>query len=60
MDRREPQPKLYLHAIFNYILKLLCLGSQWKELLIEKSKVAGPRVCLGEDSEESFHGNSAP
>ena len=25
-----------LHALFNYILKLLCLGCQWKELPIEK------------------------
>jgi transposase len=35
---RGPQPKLALHAIFNYILKLLYLGCQWKELPIEKNK----------------------
>ncbi len=35
---RGPQPKLSLHAIFNYILKLLYLGCQWKELPIEKNK----------------------
>ena len=29
---RGPQPKLALHVIFNYILKLLYLGCQWKEL----------------------------
>ena len=34
--RRGPQPKLALHVIFNYILKLLYLGCQWKELPIEK------------------------
>ncbi|MEL7079001.1 MAG: hypothetical protein AAGM46_24145 [Cyanobacteria bacterium J06582_2] len=31
---RGPQPKLSLHIIFNYILKLLYLGCQWKELPI--------------------------
>ena len=35
---RGPQPKLSLHVIFNYILKLLYLGCQWKELPIEKDK----------------------
>jgi hypothetical protein len=34
---RGPEPKLSLHAIFNYILKLLSLGCQWKELPIEKN-----------------------
>jgi len=34
---RDPQPKLSLHAIFNYILKLLYLGCQWKELPISNS-----------------------
>jgi transposase len=33
---RGPAPKLSLHAIFNYILRLLYLGCQWKELPIEK------------------------
>lgn len=32
---RGPQPKLSLHEIFNYILKLLYLGCQWKELPIK-------------------------
>jgi hypothetical protein len=31
---RGPQPNLSLHATFNYILKLLYLGCQWKELPI--------------------------
>ena len=34
---RGPQPKLALHVIFNYILKLLYLGCQWKELPIKKA-----------------------
>ena len=36
---RGPQPKLDLHTIFNYILKLLYLGCQWKELPIEQDAV---------------------
>ena len=32
---RGPAPKLSLHALFNYILKLLYLGCQWKELPID-------------------------
>ena len=36
VGRRGPAPKLSLHAVFNYILKLLYLGCQWKELPIEK------------------------
>jgi transposase len=41
---RGPQPKLSLHAIFNYILKLLYLGCQWKELPIEKTKAGQPEI----------------
>ena len=33
---RGPDTKLSLHALFNYILKQLYLGCQWKELPIEK------------------------
>ena len=36
LGSRGPLPKLPLHALFNYILKLLYLGCQWKELPIEK------------------------
>src|ERR1700684_2760083 len=36
VGRRGPAPKLSLYAFFNYILKLLYLGCQWKELPIEK------------------------
>ena len=35
---RGPAPKLSLHAIFNYILKLLYLGCQWKDLPIKTGK----------------------
>jgi transposase len=33
-----------LHAIFNYILKLLYLGCQWQELPIEKDKDGRPEI----------------
>ena len=36
VGRRGPAPKLSLHALFNYILKLLYPGCQWKELPIGK------------------------
>src|SRR6267154_4488890 len=35
---RGPATKLSFHAIFNYILRLLYLGCQWKELPIEKDR----------------------
>lgn len=41
---RGPQPKLSLYRIFNYILKLLYLGCQWKELPIEKTKEGRPEI----------------
>ncbi|WP_317111732.1 hypothetical protein [Chroococcidiopsis sp. SAG 2025] len=41
---REPQPKLDLHKMFNYILKLLYLGCQWKELPIEKDVDGLPEI----------------
>jgi hypothetical protein len=41
---RGPQPKLALHVIFNYILKLLYLGCQWKELPIEKNQEGQPEI----------------
>jgi hypothetical protein len=44
MGSRGPQPKLYLHTIFNYILKPLYLGCQWKELPIEKNKDGQPEI----------------
>src|ERR1700687_4864140 len=41
---RGPTPKLGLHKIFNYILKLLYMGCQWKELPIEKDKEGRPEI----------------
>ena len=41
---RGPQPKLSLHRIFNYILKLLHLGCQWKELPIAKDENGEPEI----------------
>ena len=43
VGRRGPAPKLSLHAVFNYILKLLYLGCQWKELPIAKDAKAWVR-----------------
>jgi hypothetical protein len=33
---RGPAPKLSLYKIFNYVLKILYLGCQWKKLPIDK------------------------
>ena len=41
---RGPQPKLDLHVTFNYILKLLYLGCQWKELPIKKDNAGRPEI----------------
>ena len=41
---RGPQPQLSLHEIFNYILKLLYLGCQWKELPIDKNQDGRPEI----------------
>jgi transposase len=41
---RGPAPKLSLHALFNYILQLLYLGCQWKELPIEKTQEGCPEI----------------
>src|SRR6202158_282558 len=41
---RGPTPKLGLHKIFNYILRLLYLGCQWKELPIEKDGLGHPEI----------------
>jgi hypothetical protein len=39
---RGPAPKLSLYKIFNYILKILYLGCQWKELPIHKDGEGQP------------------
>lgn len=44
MGSRGPQPKLTLHVIFNYILKLLYLGCQLKELPIKNNKDGRPEI----------------
>lgn len=44
MGTRGPQPKLSFHVLFNYILKLLYLGCQWKELPIEKDREGRPEI----------------
>lgn len=41
---RGPAPKLSLFTIFNYILRLLYIGCQWKELPIEKNKDGVPEI----------------
>ena len=44
LGSRGPQPKLSLYAIFNYILKLLYLGCQWKELPIATDENGQPEI----------------
>jgi transposase len=41
---RGPAKKLSFHAIFNYILRLLYLGCQWKELPIENDSQGLPEI----------------
>jgi len=44
IGRRGPAPKLSLHKIFNWILRLLYLGCQWKELPIQKDGEGRPEI----------------
>jgi transposase len=44
IGRRGPAPKLGLFKIFNYILQLLYLGCQWKELPIDKDDEGCPEI----------------
>ena len=44
VGRRGPTPKLSLHKIFNYVLRLLYMGCQWKELPIEKDGEGRPEI----------------
>jgi hypothetical protein len=46
VGRRGPAPKLSLHALFNYILRLLYPGCQWKELPIAQDAEGRPRNPL--------------
>ena len=42
--RRGPPFKLSLHVIFNYVLQLLYLGCQWKQLPIDKGADGRPEI----------------
>lgn len=44
VGRRGPPVKLSLHVIFKYVLRLLYLGCQWKELPIEKGRDGRPEI----------------
>ena len=44
VGRRGPTPKLSLHTLFNYILKVLYLGCQWKELPIARDADGRPEI----------------
>lgn len=44
VGRRGPASKLPLYVIFNYILRILYTGCQWKELPIEKDKEGRPEI----------------
>jgi hypothetical protein len=41
---RGPAPKLSLHKIFNYVLKILYMGCQWKNLPIDKDGEGRPET----------------
>jgi transposase len=41
---RGPAPKLSLYKIFNYVLKILYMGCQWKELPIDKNNEGRPET----------------
>ena len=44
LGSRGPAPKLSLHALFGYILKVLYMGCQWKELPIAKDRDGRPEI----------------
>jgi transposase len=44
VGQRGPESKLSLHAIFNYILHLLYVGCQWKELPIRSGPDGRPEI----------------
>jgi len=41
---RGPAPNLSLYKLFNYVLKILYLGCQWKELPIDKDDRGKPEI----------------
>ena len=40
IPKKGPKPKITYFKRFNYTLKVLITGSQWKELVIEKDGMA--------------------
>ena len=44
VGKRGPAPKLSLYKSFSYILKILYMGCQWKELPIEKDASGTPEI----------------
>lgn len=44
VGKRGPGPKLSLYKSFSYILKILYMGCQWKELPIEKDVSGNPEI----------------
>lgn len=44
VGRRGPASKLPLHVIFNYILQLLYIGCQWKELPVRNGPDGRPEI----------------
>jgi len=42
--RRGPSPTLSLHKLFNYILRALYMGCQWKMLPIERNAEGRPEI----------------
>ena len=42
--RRGPAPKMSLFKSFGYVLRLLYMGCQWKELPIEKDGSGNPEI----------------
>ena len=42
--RRGPKPKVALHTMFNYILRILYLGCPWKELSIAHGLDGEPEI----------------
>ena len=54
---RGPAPKLGLHKIFNYILRLLYMGCQWKEP--ECGRLGGAERQSGIDCAVGDFGSSA-
>ena len=44
VGKRGPAPKMSLFKSFGYVIKLLYMGCQWKELPIENDETAHPEI----------------